>query len=89
MLTPAAVVAVKTLEALGVVTREQARDILALWVRPSPRLAPADIRAILATFDRNDGEVYDRDDEPAGGEPPPHVGGYPLGGRNRNESSEQ
>lgn len=45
--SPAATVALRTLDALGVTTVDQAREILALWCRPSPPLAPADVRHIL------------------------------------------
>ncbi|HEX7038693.1 MAG TPA: hypothetical protein VF202_01110 [Trueperaceae bacterium] len=65
MITPAGTVALRMLDALGVSTVDQARDILALWCRPSPALSVADVRQILAIISaRASGVVYTSDMPP-------------------------
>jgi hypothetical protein len=49
-ISPSAHVALRMLTALDIDTREQARQALILWCRPSPALSVADVRAVLAEF---------------------------------------
>lgn len=85
-MTPAATVALRMLDALGVTTVEEAREVLILWCRPSPRLSVLDVRQILAQIeqdnDRDDGQVYERDHEPTGAPLPNGVRGFAITGRN-------
>ena len=49
-MTPSADVALRMLQALGIVDKQQARDALLIWCRPSPRLSVLDVTQILEKY---------------------------------------
>ncbi|HEY8112896.1 MAG TPA: hypothetical protein VII16_08510 [Actinomycetes bacterium] len=82
-ISPSALVAYRQLRALRITDAASAAQVLAWWVRPTPRLSVTDVTDILAAYDA---VALTGDDELREAKPPtPRTGndtatGFPVGG---------